>query len=440
MLSGEWGDDLARRIRTQIGTTRAEGWGLPDLSANVLSSVCSQLSTLYDSEPVVRHADPAGVMLASAVADGGWWELAQRVQRDTLGLREMHVRIEVTPEGGLSYRPVPTDLVVASAPVWAPEEPHIYREARLRDDPSASKQIWTWDVFDISGQSPSYRILDVGGEDISHLYGFPSGGLSGEAYVAQWSRPSGAPFIPVVTYHAQRTGSLYDHRAWLELVEGTLSTGVLWSYYGHAVRDASHPQRYAVGIEVPAAVGTGDRHAMVADPATVLLLAVDPEMQGQPTVGQWQPGCDPDVLGTSIGLYERRVASYAGISESDFGRMSGDPRSGYALSISQAGARKAARRFEATFSRSDKRLLALSAAILGAAQDRPGAYPASGYSITYPGPHQTTVELLDEIEKLMALGMLHPADAYLRLHPHLTREQAVAALDDIARARRALAA
>lgn len=113
LLYGDWLRFLEDRLTTEIGNVRRTRWGHPDLSSNVFRSSVSQLAVLYDRPPTLRCAE-GGQDLLDEVERAGWWQLAQRVQRDTIGLREMLVHVDVVDgEDGpeLQFRPVPPDLV-----------------------------------------------------------------------------------------------------------------------------------------------------------------------------------------------------------------------------------------------------------------------------------------------------------------------------------------
>ena len=444
MLYGSWRGDLVTRLALSIGDIRREAWGEPDLSSNVFRSSVSALAVLYDRTPTVSHDTPAAAGLVQLVQSAGLWSLLQRVQRDALGMREMLVRVDARERPGgaveLIYRPVFPDLVLAVPNPEAPSEALEVREARIRTNTQTSKARWTWDVWDIRGDA-RHCILDAefgsAGADISHEYGLPEGGLTGDAYPCR--REDGTPVIPYAMYHAAQTGALWDAYELTELVEGSLTCAVLWTFFGHCIRNASWPQRYLVNVDAGADVeGDTDgtqRRTMVVDPAVVLQLrSGSGDNASQPLVGQWQPGADPEAMQEAVALYERRVAAYAGISPADVQRVAGDPRSGQAIALNHEAQREAQRRYEPVFRPSDERLLAISAVVANAKAQR-RLYPEDGYRVAYQALPLSPTEQQserDEISGLIDLGLLDIVTAFQRLNPGLSRADAERGLDAIA--------
>ena len=53
----------------------------------------------------------------------------------------------------------------------------------------------------------------------------------------------GNPFLPVVLYHAEKTGFLWDPYNASQMVYGSLTSAVLYSMWVHLVRDACWSQK-----------------------------------------------------------------------------------------------------------------------------------------------------------------------------------------------------
>jgi hypothetical protein len=376
--------DLDALMAAQLGHVRRAAWGEPDLTANPFLALWEQAARLYSEAPIIVPP-PGGEVVVEAMERSGIWSMMQRVQRDTLGLREMFVHAALI-DGELVFRPVFPDLVEVKVDVSRPSTPtHI----------------------------------------IEHVY------VDGA-----WRKESHTEPLPFVVYHAADTGWVFDPFALREVVEGSLNIGLLLTYYQHVVRNAAWSQRYAVGVEAAAnaeqdASGRGGRSEIVTDPATLLLLRGSEE-GGQPLIGQWSPPVDPEGLLRSIAMYERRILLLAGLNPPDVMRQEADIRSGYSLAVARESVREQQRLSEPMFRRGDLQLIALAARLLGA--------PETGYRIEYRGLPPSPQEMAAEREQVLALlgaGLLDRVAAYMRLNPGVSEDEARAKVNQIAITNRA---
>jgi len=423
LLSGEWTDDLIRRLTTQVGTERRDGWGVPKTTTNPFSAICREQAALYSREPVVRA--PSGLVIApplsDAIKDSGLWARGSEFQAHVIGLREALWRIDVSPVGTVGYRPVWPDLVEARAEAARPDQPVELRELRWRDGWG-----WTWDHLAILGDgAPYYRIerystdADITGDILGETF-------EGDAYPYRYS--DGVPFLPYVLYHARSLGDrLFHERDLLETVEASLDLAVAHTMLGHVLTDASWPQRWMLGCspEGGDASPDGTRRVVIADPATVLKLYADPGFNGQPTVGQWQASASIGEMEEVISRLADRVAVEAGLPPGDVQRNSGSVRSGYSISLSNEGKRTAARRFAPSFRASDEELVGKTAALMNRAIGL--GLPEAGYSVQYQDLPLSPEELRSRRENVLELltsGLISRVDAYVELHPGLTQAQA----------------
>lgn len=384
ILYGEWKDDLYLRAGELVGQVRRDAWRFLDMSANPLRQLCDQFSTLYDREPQVRRSmgASAAALAAMEVAldDAGYWAVMQRVQRDTVGLRECFVRLDTADDGNLVVEQVFPDMVGQVAYDRTGRLLRRYEQLVEREDPTTQRPAWFWDVLEVTPDGVGrYRVVrDRGGradgEDVSSTFlrtstgaRAPDGGLSGPDY--PYLHADDTAYVPVARYRAAVLGVRHwDHHEWQEVVEGTLNVATYWSFWGHVLRAASWPQRYAVGLQ-PAGAGQrgGDqtvRHEVITDPATLLLLDRSEQSEGQPIVGQFSPGGDPLTLAKAVERYESRIAAAVGVSPSDLTRTSGDPRSGYALAVSREAQREQQARLKPAFRQGDSVALSIVASLL----------------------------------------------------------------------------
>lgn len=402
-------------LREHIGSVRRAAWGPPDLTANPYLALWEQTAKLYSQAPRLGGNDA----LSERVESAGLWSLMQRVQRDTLGLREMGVRVEII-DGEPVYTPLYPDLLEGAARPGKPGQPIVLTETRWVEGTG-----WVRVTWDARPGHESYSARTTDGEDVSDEV---LGGLYvGDAYPY---RLDGVAVVPVVIYHAAETATLWDAYTGREIVEGSLILSVYLTYFGHVLRNCAWAQRYAAGVEVLGADGvtsdgsSASRREVVTDPATLLLLSSQ-EGGGQMMIGQWSPPIQPDVLMQSIGMYEERLVESAGL-RLDVTRQSADIRSGYSLAVARDSIREAQRSYEPLFARSDRMLLELTAGLLGMAVE-PIRIVYQGLPES-PGERRARVE---EITTLRAGGLMSRREAMGRLHPDATDAEIAAALREI---------
>jgi hypothetical protein len=370
ILYGEHLEDIRTRIALQIPEVRREAWGHPDMASNPYKAVWTALSTLYDRAPSVTLTSEGLVASAQELADraagAGLWSTMARAQRDTLALRELWMRVSVVARPDVDdaydpvYEPVYPDLTTAIAHADRPGVPHTIYHARLRDRPDGSQE-WLWDEVSIADpDAPTYRVLRRKGDELQDLSAdYPDVG----AWPDVWRDGQGRPVLPYVLYHAARTPYLFDPYQTKELVEGTLNVGVLRTYVAHVARAAAWRQRYGINVQ-PVGAGNADensdgkgRQRVITDPATIMLFQ-PMEETANTTLGTFDVPVMPTELWDYIEGYERKLIAEAGINPADQQAMAGDPRSGYALSVSRDSQREAQRRFEPQFRAGDQEVLA----------------------------------------------------------------------------------
>ena len=181
------------------------------------------------------------------------------------------------------------------------------------------------------------------------------------------------------------------------------------------------------------------RNAIASDPASILVFTPDPDLQPgqQPQIGQYQPGGDVSQMLEAITVYERRLAVQMGINPSDVQKMSGDPRSGYAIATSRSSLREQQRKFAPSFRMADMETLEISAKISNRYFGT--SYPETGYRVVYTplglSPEEMRAQREDIIQKLSA-GLISPVDAMQIMNPDLDPIEAKQELERI-RAERA---
>src|SRR6056300_1666481 len=379
LIIGAWAEDLEDELSRHLPADRRESWGPADLSSNPFEQVTRQLAVLYHETPTVTNMNGNIEALTSRegfVTKAGLWPLMQRTQQMVIGLRESFIRIDVNPHTdvktdypGIQYRLVTPDFVYCESDPDMPDVPTYYREMRIRKHPHTGKYNWVADVLDIRDlNNPMFGMFEVNpdgtlGADVSELYmGHPT--HRGMDY--PYRDKQGRPFLPVVLYHAEKTGFLWDAYNGSQMVYGSLTSAVLYSMWVHCVRDCAWAQKYVAGLSVAGlsqmdADQIARRSSIATDPSSILVFTQDPDAQGQPLVGSFSIPTDPHALLESISKYEMRVGLAAGLSPSELSRTNGDPRSGYALAVSRSGQREAQKKYASVMRGCDEVLLAKTA-------------------------------------------------------------------------------
>ena len=218
LLTGLWEQDLEDELLRHLPTDRREALGPSDLSSCAIEQVTRQLAMLYHSEPNITGDGDISELVGrdGYVSKAGYFQLMQKVQQMTLGIREMFVRVDVAPHipgdvarvPGLSFRCVSPDFVICAASEDAPDIPLYYQELRLRMNPENGEAIWVWDILDIRDpNAPLFGMFEATpaggvGKDMSEVY-MGHEAMRGDAY--PYRSKDGVPFLPVVLYHAEKT-------------------------------------------------------------------------------------------------------------------------------------------------------------------------------------------------------------------------------------------
>lgn len=444
MGNGLWLPDLERALTKHIRSERREAWGIAELSRNPHRSLTNQIGgALYQAPPKVRGNDASADVL-KAVEAAGYWQLMQRVSTDLVGLREGIVRVDWTERGGLLHRPVPVELTHVEAVPEAPDVPALIEEIQERVDPDTGRPAWAWEVLDVRDLGdPKHMILSANRQKDWTKAFLGKEPKSGAGY--QYRDLAGKPYMPAALYHAERTGRLWDSYYGLEAVLGTLTMGVLLTFWIHGVKDGSFVTVALVngriaGLEVETTGANGVTSTIRTNVISVepgSFIEVTPIADGvQPQIIQLQPGFDPEKLMAAIGMFESGLAEYAGVSPADLVRTGADPRSGASLSISRQGLRSAQARYEPQLRRGDLEVLAISARVLNHATGKNYPEQPSDYSISYPSLPLSADEVKAQREDILAktaAGLMSKVDGHMLLNPGFDRSQAIADLQRIQR-------
>jgi len=378
--------DVIMRLRESLGQTRALAWGRPDLSANPFRAIWEQLSGLYRNEPQIEGTGDV-VALSSALRRASWLSALSGNQRDTLGLRNMIVAVEVDNDRhNIRFRPIYPDLA----------------SVQVNPDTGAVLSVKEWR----DAASTRFSMRATGWVSVEHSLGLrvwqdERGEILDQEIVTD---ASGLPCFPVASYHAAHTANYWDPWTGIEIVEGSLNLGVLYTEFMHSMANASWAQRYLIGAQPAGAAQVEGRAQVVADPATVALFEQSIDSSGQPSAGQWNAPFSPRELIEAISMYEQRLLGMA-LGTAEVARSTSDIRSGYSLAVSREARREAQNAFIPTFLSSDIDLLNIVAAQLG--------IPVHVYNIKYS--LQSDAENRAEILDFFQRGLLTVEEARMAL-------------------------
>lgn len=445
----EKADDVARDWAQQhLSKEQLATWGPMDTSTNPLGDYARQLSSPghYTLRPRVTHADPASMPL---LQEGGVldrskiWASLQHVHYMVLGLGDWVVVPEIT-ETGLCWRHVNPANVYAMTTPDAPGRWVGLWELRLRcltDSMGKMKDVYTWDVWDLSDpENPSLRVYEAthdGGlgversaEVLTYMAdGEPHrGAIVGPAYA--WRYADGRPYIPHCRYTAWETGEAWNAWMFRGVYRGSLNAILFRTYSGRAALDAVGRMIITVGVKPPGvgasdAGGSAPTRRIQVTPGMWAVCDVDPGTQ--PMLWEVGPGQNLEILDRFAGTYAAGLGARYGLGTGEAVRSSGNPWSAAALFVTEKDRLQEAERSEPTFRDADLSMLRKVAALLRVAGL--GLYPEDGYSITYTRPPPSPEMQRSQREDLdwrRKEGLISPVDAMITLNPGMSREAAAA--------------
>jgi len=428
MLEGRWVYSLWNEMERQLGKQRMEINGIADVSQNPLLDKVVARAVCYSPPPLVTGLDPS---MASIIGDNSGFGLKIDYASLVGDLITIYPDIAAQIEIDSMSAPMPSDLswlLGMAQRYWlATNDAGIFvnyadgqlvkqriRASAMRgqgdpQDPGTPILLgWnrpvtvdgryepdSWDIWDTRNpSSPSYKILRGpkwnedgsydGGEDITAKVLDGETAREGENYTWRWTqgRRAGLPFIPVKVYHKHYPESLFDRSSGSEDTQGTLTAGVLNSFWLHVCRDASWPDRNVRGLNLvgAAAEDHDEPRSLPNDPAAIKVWDDDnPEKPGQ--FHQWEPGADPEKLGKAIRSYRQMLDEQS--VPADITNVPGDPLQHMVQSL-----QREVERLYPICRKYDSALLEMIAATIntGTAADpdeQTTDFPESGYGLLY---------------------------------------------------------
>ena len=430
MLTGAWADDALQREADFFAPEVRAMLPPAEVSRNAFKSCIEQVAILYDEEWQVAAAgmEPEDI---AAVVTPTLLPLNQERHRIERGLNECFMRLD-WEEGDteVQYRVVPP-CFVAGVVVDRKRNVTYLEELRLRckDD----KHEWTWEVWDARDPAlPVWRIeREVDGKRVDVTADYSTS--TDYPYVDK----SGVPFVPYVLAHSRVGEHVFDYQSGHELVIGTLTASVLWTFWVGGVRDGAHPQRAVIDGVVEVTGAVNGQNVVRMNPQTILQIAskkIGDQMM-HAAIAQWQPAMDPATAGKAIQDFESGLCVSAGLSPADVSGGS-NGQSGYAIVVSRDGLRRYQRKAIPPARLADTQILVMGAKLANVFGGANLPEDRAAWSIRYAPIQQSPDEIraeTEQVEKHISMRLMSRVQAAQKLFglQHEAAEGWIAEVDGI---------
>ena len=302
--------DLTRNALKTYTLRKGKAYSVPAFSDAIEPELVAMIGDATSRQTIEQYEAAGGTPLPSDLSDVSQESLWNRLAANFAG-----TQTGWDEEGAaLFVEPVTPDDLEVEYRTNSPHEPTIIRRYRQWMVKGEWKEcLEVYDLTDLG--DPSYRIMDGEQDRTKELTGHT---YEGEGY--WWRYEDGTPFHRIVI-----SGDPREPYRNIELVEGTLKLAVLYTHWAAGVRDAGHPQRWAVGLVIDGEDSDAitSEKGMQTGPETLLHARhSDPERPG--FFHQDKPGCDPEVTGKAVRNYEMGLLSSIGLPV-DLEGTGGDP-------------------------------------------------------------------------------------------------------------------
>jgi hypothetical protein len=463
-------EEQARRLHMQFGTSkryvqrrmseffnqvvieRIES-GI-DLSSNTFKLANEKKSILYDVAATASFKasdkDRAALDLEVLWATRQFGHLVTNACNDSVLRLDWDADRLQSHGTGVSYRVVTPDNIDLKARDSVNGGVACYaEETRWRKNPFTGKRECTLELWDLRDPAnPYFVIRDKDRKrDLTLLYmpeladpKFPGGPVYAWSPKGDAVRLRGdwwpyvddeGPIFPYIGYHLRLRPEMWDWRSRSEIVDGTLTSACLRTWFVSGIRDLAHPQRAAIDLQLPTAAparGRTEINRVELDQSAILMFKSAGAAPGLHTL---DPAMDPAV---ALDAIERFNASLLetdglGIEPTNTSRMSG-----YAIVVSRDSLRKVQRQQTPAARQGDQLTLATAARLLNAYQGTRLPVKPADYGVGYHGVELSLEELrsrLEEMRMLREAGLITRKRALMLVEPQLSPEEAERRLEEI---------
>ena len=429
MLTGCWADDALQREADFFAPEVRAMLPPAEVSRNAFKSCIEQVAILYDEEWQVSAVgvEPEDI---AAVVTPTLLPLNQERHRIERGTNECLMRLDWEDgDTEVQYRVVAPCLV---AGVIVDRLRNVVRLEELRLRCLIEKDEWTWDVWDARDPAaPVWRIeREVDGKRVDATADYS------QTVEYPYYDKAGVPFVPYVLAHSRVGAHTFDPYSGYEMVVGTLTAAVLWTFWVGGVRDGAHPQRAVIDGVVEVTGAVNGQNVVRMNPQTILQIASkkigDQVMHA--AIAQWQPAMDPATAGKAIQDFEAGLCVSAGISPADVSGGS-NGQSGYAIVVSRDGLRRYQRKAIPPARLADTQIFVMGAKlanVFGRANlpEDPAAWSVQ-YAPIQQSPDETRAET-EQVEKYLSMRLMSRVQAVQNLFglQHEAAEAWIAEVDD----------
>jgi len=403
-------------MKTHVDPVRLARFGPPDTSTNPLVQIGLSVSTPghYGQHPALV-GDVSGALSA---AMSPLWPRAQYREFLAYCLGSCAQHVATGSDGELVYRIVPPCDLWADADPDDPTRPVVMRWLRVRSvDGEAA---YTWDVWDIRGDAPTFGIYEAkaGGELGQDLTAKFAPHLAG---TYPWVI-SGRAFVPWSIDRSRDDGSMWNWKIGRGAAVGSLNTMMLATATNRTALNSTGGVVVLVDATLAVAntnMSPSASQSIEVNPGDIVhATRTNPEVQ--PMVVEIGEVDTLEALAAYTDRYAQRVVVSMGITPSDAVRVGANPMSGAAIHLTNRGKLDEQRRRNPLCQVCDLATIRQVAALLG--------LDAAGVGIVYQEIEGSPDEERSEREGQeweVTQGYRSKIDVMIERNPGMTREQAV---------------
>lgn len=416
-------DSFADVLKARISATytqenAAELIKVLDTTNNPLKRITNEISVLYTKPPARKLSDSASTAVwRDVLKNAGAAVVFPRLNRLVNLLNTVLVYVRPCDDSLTLRLILPSDCTV-----WPdPNDPTMPLCVEFDEcDPAAPNAEPTYHQWDRRPGSAGYRKYDANRKLVEKL---PN----------PYFDARGRQIIPIVAFHREwPTWSFWDQTSGADVYELTIMVGMWETWINHLIRTDSIQQKWAGGLVDTSGQQQG---------GTTSILSIR-GVKGEPvSVGQFNSQSDWDGLGNQIKRKLENVLNNMGLVSPDT-HTSGNPTSGFALTVRSQGLAKIQRAQIPSCERSEETLYRVGSTVWNFERNN-SQFQIKGEELPPPSIAKPTIEYadvesartveehaaeLEMAESRIRMGLASPISVYMDRHPEATEDVARAAI------------